>query len=178
MAIWKPEVWWSLRVFNQSLTPDHFNVKWYFSNFILYFWVLTWHDSNQCHFLPGKGCLWFWQLQTSLLLALRWLDTMHILSFSTNQVMPLSVATADKFAEKLEVHILKTIHVLSFSTYQILSDDAFECGHCKQVCCLECIDLKQYMYQGTTLTFVATCPVGQVRFNFHLPHSNFHLPLK
>ena len=32
--------------------------------------------------------------------------------------------------------------------------------------------------QGTTLTFAATCPVGQVRFNFHLPYSNFHLPLK
>ena len=25
--------------------------------------------------------------------------------------------------------------------------------------------------QGTTLTFVATCAVGQVRFNFHLPFS-------
>ena len=32
--------------------------------------------------------------------------------------------------------------------------------------------------QGTTLTFVATCLVGQVGFNFHLPHSNFHRPLK
>ena len=32
--------------------------------------------------------------------------------------------------------------------------------------------------QGMTLTFAATCPVGQVRFNFHLPYSNFHLPLK
>ena len=32
--------------------------------------------------------------------------------------------------------------------------------------------------QGTTLTYAATCPVGQVRFNFHLPYSNFHLPLK
>ena len=32
--------------------------------------------------------------------------------------------------------------------------------------------------QGTTLTFVATCPVGQVTRNFHLPHSNFQLPLK
>ena len=32
--------------------------------------------------------------------------------------------------------------------------------------------------QGTTLTFAATCPVGQVRFNFHLPYSNFRLPLK
>ena len=32
--------------------------------------------------------------------------------------------------------------------------------------------------QGTTLTFAATCPVGQVRFIFHLPHSNFRLPLK
>ena len=31
--------------------------------------------------------------------------------------------------------------------------------------------------QGTMLTFAATCPVGQVRFNFHLPYSNFHLPL-
>ena len=34
------------------------------------------------------------------------------------------------------------------------------------------------IFQGTTLTFAATCPVGQVRFNFHLPYSNFHLPLK
>ena len=33
------------------------------------------------------------------------------------------------------------------------------------------------IFQGTTLTFAATCPVGQVRFNFHLPYSNFHLPL-
>ena len=33
-------------------------------------------------------------------------------------------------------------------------------------------------YQGTTLTFAATCPIGQVRFIFHLPYSNFHLPLK
>ena len=32
--------------------------------------------------------------------------------------------------------------------------------------------------QGTMLTFAVTCPVGQVRFNFHLPYSNFHLPLK
>ena len=32
--------------------------------------------------------------------------------------------------------------------------------------------------QGTTLTFAATCLVGHVRFNFHLPYSNFHLPLK
>ena len=32
--------------------------------------------------------------------------------------------------------------------------------------------------QGTTLTFAATCPVGQVRFNFHSPYSNFHSPLK
>ena len=32
--------------------------------------------------------------------------------------------------------------------------------------------------QGTTLTFAATCPVGQVRFNFYLPYSNFQLPLK
>ena len=32
--------------------------------------------------------------------------------------------------------------------------------------------------QGTTLTFAATCPVGQVRFYFHLPYSNFHFPLK
>ena len=32
--------------------------------------------------------------------------------------------------------------------------------------------------QDPTLTFAATCPVGQVRFNFHLPYSNFHLPLK
>ena len=32
--------------------------------------------------------------------------------------------------------------------------------------------------QGTTLTFVATFPVGQVRFDFHLPDSNLHLPLK
>ena len=32
--------------------------------------------------------------------------------------------------------------------------------------------------EGTTLTFVVACPLGQVRFNFHLPHSNFHLPLK
>ena len=32
--------------------------------------------------------------------------------------------------------------------------------------------------QGTMLTFAATSPVGQVRYNFHLPHSNFHLPLK
>ena len=36
----------------------------------------------------------------------------------------------------------------------------------------------QHGSQGTTLTFTATCPVGQVRFNFHLPYSNFHLPLK
>ena len=34
------------------------------------------------------------------------------------------------------------------------------------------------LHQGTTLTFAATCPVGQVRFNFHLPYSNFHSPLK
>ena len=34
------------------------------------------------------------------------------------------------------------------------------------------------VFQGTTLTFAATCPVGQVRFNFHLPISNFHLTLK
>ena len=34
------------------------------------------------------------------------------------------------------------------------------------------------LIQGTTLTFAATCPVGQERFNFHLPYSNFHLPLK
>ena len=32
--------------------------------------------------------------------------------------------------------------------------------------------------QVTMLTFAPTCPVGQVRFNFHLPYSNFHLPLK
>ena len=32
--------------------------------------------------------------------------------------------------------------------------------------------------QGPTLIFAATCPVGQVRFNFHLPYSNFYLPLK
>ena len=31
--------------------------------------------------------------------------------------------------------------------------------------------------QGPTLTFAATCPVGQVRFNFHLPHKNLHLRL-
>ena len=33
-------------------------------------------------------------------------------------------------------------------------------------------------HQGTTVTFVVTCPVGQVGFNFHLPYSNFGLPLK
>ena len=31
---------------------------------------------------------------------------------------------------------------------------------------------------GTTLTFAAICPEGQLRFYFHLPYSNFHLPLK
>ena len=31
---------------------------------------------------------------------------------------------------------------------------------------------------GHDVNFAATCPVGQVRFNFHLPYSNFHLPLK
>ena len=36
----------------------------------------------------------------------------------------------------------------------------------------------QVTRQGTTLTLAATCPVGQVRFNFHLPYSNFHLSLK
>ena len=30
--------------------------------------------------------------------------------------------------------------------------------------------------QGTP--FAVTCPVGQVRFNIHLPYSYFHLPLK
>ena len=38
------------------------------------------------------------------------------------------------------------------------------------------VDIKSI--QGSTLTFAAPCPVGQVRFNFHLPYSNFHLPLK
>ena len=32
-------------------------------------------------------------------------------------------------------------------------------------------------FQGATSTFVVSCPGGQVRFNSHLPHSNFHLPL-
>ena len=35
-----------------------------------------------------------------------------------------------------------------------------------------------HYWQGMTLTFAATCPVGQMRFNFHLPYSKFHLPLK
>ena len=32
--------------------------------------------------------------------------------------------------------------------------------------------------QGTTLTSAASCPVGQVRLNFHLHHSKFYLPMK
>ena len=42
--------------------------------------------------------------------------------------------------------------------------------------CEHCVET--IYHQGTTLTFAATCPVGLVRFNFHLPYSNFHLPLK
>ena len=34
------------------------------------------------------------------------------------------------------------------------------------------------MYAQDMTFFAATCPVGQVRFNFHLPHYDFHLPLK
>ena len=34
------------------------------------------------------------------------------------------------------------------------------------------------MLQHMTLFFAATCPVGQVRFKFHLPYSIVHLPLK
>ena len=32
------------------------------------------------------------------------------------------------------------------------------------------------MWQGPTLTFETTCPVGQVGIQSHLPRTNFHLP--